>query len=128
MKFLTIDDNSIDLLIARAAVQKFNSNFEIVTAESADEALYYLKQNINNLPDVIFLDLNMPVKTGWNFLQEYKTLNISGIDIYILTSSVNEAEKILAESDPFITGFLSKPMRIETIEKVSSTIRQTVSK
>lgn len=128
MKFLAIDDNLVDLLIAKAAVQRFNPGFEAVTAESADDALHYLRQNTKNLPDVILLDLNMPLKNGWDFLKEFKLLNISGIKIYILTSSVNEAEKIKAGNDSLVAGFLSKPLRLETLEMICNSFNQTISK
>lgn len=128
MRFLAIDDNAVDLLIAKAAVHRFNSNFEIVTAASADEGLHYLKKNAESLPDIILLDLNMPLKNGWDFLKEYSTLQIKNIKIYILTSSVNEAEKTMADNNSLVTGFLSKPLRIETLEMICSHSNQSISK
>ncbi len=118
MKFLAVDDNAVDLMIARAAVQRFNPDFEVITSASADEALHYLKDNPEAVPDVILLDLNMPVKTGWDFLKEYKNLNLGPARIYILTSSINESEKIMADKEPLVTDFLTKPLRIDTIQKI----------
>ncbi len=120
MKFLAIDDNSVDLMIARAAVQRFNPDFEVITSASADEALHYLKGNSEAVPDVILLDLNMPVKTGWDFLKEYKNLSLKPSRIYILTSSINETEKNMADKEPLVTDFLTKPLRLETIQKICS--------
>lgn len=120
MRFLAIDDNAIDLLIAKAVVHKFNADFDIVTAASADEGLHYLKNNPEQLPDIILLDLNMPQKSGWDFLQEYKTLEVKSSKIYILTSSVNEAEKIMADDNALVTGFLSKPLKIDSLQRLCS--------
>ncbi len=129
MKFLVVDDNSVDLLIAKAAVQRFNPDFQVTTTDNAEDALNYLRQNGENLPDIILLDLNMPVKNGWDFLKEFAQLRINSIKIYILTSSVNEAEKIMADKNPFVTQFISKPLRIETVETICSTSSQpTISR
>jgi CheY-like chemotaxis protein len=126
MKFLVIDDNMVDLLIAKAAVQRSGADFSIVTAESADEGLSYLKKNTTQLPDVILLDLNMPVKNGWDFIKEYQQLNITHIKLYILTSSVNENEKIEASKNSLITGFLSKPLRVDTLQTIGEHIKDSV--
>lgn len=124
MKFLVVDDNPIDLLIAKAVVQRFNPEFDVKTCGSAEEALQYLKQNTESLPDIILLDLNMPVKSGWDFLKEFRNSNIDHIKIYILTSSVNDAERAVACQNPMLTGFLSKPLKMELIEEICSDIKQ----
>jgi CheY-like chemotaxis protein len=90
--------------------------------------LNFLKKNINNteaLPEIILLDLSMPVMDGWQFLDEFVMLNPrvgKKITIYICTSSIspddlNKAKSISAVSD-YIIKPVSKEKLIEVIEQL----------
>lgn len=125
MRFLVIDDNQVDLLIAKAVIHKHSKDNEAVLVGSVDEALHYLDVHRNCLPDIIFLDLSMPVKTGWDFLKEYPKLHLTYPLIFLLTSSVNEKEKIIAAQNSLVRKFLSKPLRLEILGEVQENFKQT---
>src|SRR3954470_6844268 len=88
-KVMLIDDNETDLFIHNRVLQLSGYGNDIVSFTSALDALAYLKQNkIETWPDIIFLDLNMPVMNGFVFLMEFNELPLADAgkcDIVILS-------------------------------------------
>ena len=84
----------------------------------AELAIKAISENAN-LPDYIFLDINMPVMDGWEFMDELSkmaTAKLNNLHIYILTSSLDPSDYSKAELSPLIQGFISKPLEIEKVE------------
>ena len=122
-RLLCVDDDKITLTLIKLVVEKTAFAEEITTRMNGKEALDYyheLLQNsaIENAPDLIFLDLNMPVMNGWDFLEEfmnrfYQTFNKTRV--VILSSSTDQAEKARAEQYPMIIDYITKPLTIGSI-------------
>ena len=77
------------------------------------EALDYLKKENQILPELIFLDINMPRMNGWDFLEQYKYLDTkqkARVVIMILTTSANPDDIKKAKEIEEITGFETKPL------------------
>ena len=72
-------------------------------------------------PDVIFLDLNMPVINGWDFLQEMKKNNLNH-KVYILTSSTSELDRRRSLNFNNVVNFLIKPVAEEEITDILRTV------
>ncbi|MBC8054569.1 MAG: response regulator [Sphingobacteriaceae bacterium] len=128
-----IDDYSINLKIAEFVI-KDHGYFDVLTTYSeAQKALEYIVCNRKNealLPDVILLDLNMPVMDGWQFLDRYKEIIsslVKSIDIYILSSSIDVREIQRSKQYTYVKGFLSKPLRKEMLEDIMTTGLATAS-
>jgi CheY-like chemotaxis protein len=73
------------------------------------------------LPDYILLDINMPIMNGWEFLDEYKRLNLDPLGkskIFIISSSVFSNDINKARSYPLVKDFISKPLNVEKIKEL----------
>jgi CheY-like chemotaxis protein len=117
---MLIDDDEDDNYFHQIILRKMDIAHHIEVAESGLEALDYLEKG-NEVPDIIFLDINMPGMDGWDFLDEYKKLNArekTTVIIIMLTTSISPADKEKAEKMPEITSFQSKPMTQEMLNDI----------
>ncbi|MEA9414990.1 response regulator [Flavobacterium sp. PL02] len=129
-QILCIDDDPIALMLCKKVITKAAFSNEIITAQNGEEALLYfntLKYNTkpNDLnskkPRLIFLDLNMPVMGGWEFLDHFSTANYSDfntINIIILSSTIDPDDLEKAKKYPMILHFLSKPITLQMLEYI----------
>ncbi|HEY0900288.1 MAG TPA: response regulator [Sphingobacteriaceae bacterium] len=120
-KVFIIDDDSIHQRIAQIMIEKHRLFDEYKSYTEAEQALNYLRANqadAGALPDVILLDLNMPVVDGWDFLEVFETFSQDlqkQIRIFIVTSSVDEKDKLRAQEYSTVKGFISKPLSPDII-------------
>lgn len=120
-KVFIIDDDSIHQRIAQIMIEKHQLFDEYTSFTEAEKAVAFLKEKKNSpkdLPDVILLDLNMPVIDGWDFLdlyQDFKNELSKAIRIFIVTSSVDEKDILRAREYAVVTGFISKPLSPDII-------------
>jgi len=119
---LLVDDDEINNFISIKLIKKALLNTEIMAClngKFAIDQLYDIqKRDPSKLPDYILLDINMPIMNGWEFLDEYKRLNIdpSGkTKIYIISSSVFSNDINKARSYPLVKDFISKPLNVDKI-------------
>ena len=118
---LLIDDNRLDIFINTRVIKTNNYADEIMACEDAEEALNLLKHE-KVKPDVIFVDINMPVMDGFQFLDEYEKLNIdkSRTKIYMLSSSINPADLERAKHNKYVTCFLNKSLTASILSELES--------
>jgi CheY-like chemotaxis protein len=119
---LLVDDDEINNFISIKLIKKALANTEIMAClngKFAIDQLYDIQKNDPaRLPDYILLDINMPIMNGWEFLDEYKRLNIDPqgkTKIYIISSSVFSNDINKARSYPLVKDFISKPLNVEKI-------------
>ena len=126
---LLIDDDDASNFINKHVLKKSNITDNIVTVLNGREAIEYLtnkgKYEANGAifpnPALIFLDINMPVMDGWQFLTAYENLTIhqkGKIVIVMLTTSFNPDDKKKAENIKDVSGFKNKPLTKEIIDEI----------
>lgn len=127
-----IDDDEINNFIAQKLISKSLIDTKITVFTNGEDGLSFLKKGINNesnLPDIIFLDLNMPTMNGWDFLDIYEKdilpFIIKKTIIHIISSSVYRNDILKAENYNFIDKFISKPL---SVDKIKELLEQLVQK
>jgi two-component system chemotaxis response regulator CheY len=115
MKFVIVDDEEVNLVIARKLLQHALGEVDISTFTSGGETLRYLKNNFDNAPQHInlFLDLNMSAVSGWDFLEFFNQFEDeikSWVHIYIVTSSIDPRDKRRALLNSNVIAYFSKPL------------------
>ncbi len=117
LSVLLIDDDAISNVFNSMILKRNYPSVQIHATCGASEAIDYLKGNPLDKPTIIFLDLNMPVMNGWDFMEEYKKLNL-GIDVVLVTSSDDIGD--IARSKDFveIKHYLVKPITVKDLKEV----------
>ena len=124
-RFIIVDDDRSNNLICKCSLKRFSAETETVTFLKPEVALQYIQDSYLEdqleVPTVVFLDINMPVLTGWDFLEIFRKLPKSikqQFSIFMLTSSIDERDQNRAESDSLVKGFLKKPLSTQTVIEI----------
>lgn len=123
---LIIDDDLVSILILKKMLSNVGFLENPIVFYNASEALDFLsKNNTSNDSYCIFLDINMPVMNGWEFLEKiqvnYKPDNFR---VYLLTSSTSEQEKSKSKDYHFIKRFISKPISKEILNEIKEEFKK----
>lgn len=121
-----IDDDAIYQIIVNKIIQR-SEMFSVISAfkngKDAIEALQNSLGNIELLPDIVLLDINMPIMDGWEFMEEMGQLKPQinkQIIIYIVSSSIAAEDKNKSKTYPDILGYLSKPITTHDLIMIAS--------
>ena len=122
-----IDDDPITVFGIRKMLRSIDVCNDIRTFENGKEAIDHIKQLLAEdlpVPEVIFLDINMPIMDGWQFLEEFITLPLkTKIRINIVTSSINQFDRqqweFYKKSTEHLIDFRNKPLRKSEIAAIT---------
>lgn len=115
-----IDDDPIYQFLINKIIGNSNAGHDVMFFKNGKEAIEFFKLNIEeNLPEIILLDLEMPVMDGWDFLKEIDSLQTENTDIYIVSSSISEEDKAKAKEFTKIKGHFSKPINATKIDEIT---------
>ena len=122
LQILLVDDDQDDNFVHCRIIARSGLSAQVTECASVDEAIAYLRC-APVPPDIILLDVNMPRKSGWEFLEEFGTLApeaTQGTSIFMLTSSSHAADRSRANRFAVVRDYLLKPLTKEALERVQA--------
>ena len=126
---LLIDDNDTDNFISRRVIELTQFAQRVVVKSSGRQALDYLQehaQDPNELPDLIFLDINMPIMDGFMFLYEFEMLpseTQKKPQVIILSSSEDRRDVDKIITNPAVIKYITKPLTQDDLDELSGIIK-----
>jgi two-component SAPR family response regulator len=124
IKYIIVDDDAINNMICTLMLKRTLHEAGIKTFEEPLEGLVFIQNNVNGLitHSVLFLDIHMPVLTGWDFLGQYENFSEEikkQISIYLLSSSISQHDRDKAKNYKSVKGFISKPLTTAKILSIA---------
>ncbi|TXC85378.1 response regulator [Luteibaculum oceani] len=122
---MVVDDDEVNNFILKELLLEADVADEINIKSSVDEAIAGLSgAKGNSIPQLILLDINMPVKDGFDFLEEYyeNGLDTNETRIILLTSSLFERDKAAVSKYPRVVDFVIKPLDMGYFKRLVSQI------
>lgn len=119
---MLVDDNDTDNFIHKRVIELTGFANKIIVKNSGKSALEFLQANqdtLENLPDIIFLDINMPIVDGFVFLFEYENFPDelkNKCKVVILSSSDNKKDIDRIVDNEYVINFITKPLSEEALE------------
>ena len=121
-----IDDDPIFVFGSKVLLKKHGFASNIVVFQNGKEALETMEQLLDSegvLPEVIFLDLNMPIMDGWEFLEAFGKLSgVEDVRLFILSSSIDSRDMERAKHYDSVTDFIAKPLTDGRINELLNSI------
>ncbi|MDX1909633.1 MAG: response regulator [Bacteroidia bacterium] len=122
MFIMLVDDDGLTNMITTYALQSASKALKIVAFTSGADALdtlTALAADQQRLPDLILLDINMPIMDGWQFLDKFEPLRLP-IKLCMLTSSISQLDRNRAGQYSCVAGFITKPLLAEVARSLVS--------
>lgn len=121
-----IDDDAIYQIIVNKIIQRSEMFSAVSSFKNGRIAIDALQETLDKdtaLPDIILLDINMPIMDGWEFMEEMALMKSKfnkQITVYIVSSSISIEDKNRSKTYPDILGYLSKPVTINDLVLIAS--------
>lgn len=122
---LIVDDDALSNLLSKMAIKLISKESQITDFVIPEAALEFIRSdkthNADNAEVIVFLDLNMPTMTGWEFLEAFDKFEEKlkkQYKIYILSSSINPADIERAEENIYVKDFIEKPLNKHILHKI----------
>ncbi len=123
-KLFLVEDDAIFAMLMKKSLNKIEYDHELTTFKNGLEILNHIKDNLENkenLPEIILLDLNMPVMAGWQFLEELVQIHDKlpkKPDVYVLSSSIFTDDIEKTKQFEIVTDYLVKPVSKDKLNEI----------
>lgn len=123
-----IDDDEIYLFSVKKIIEINKLSDKVLEFKNGQEALEFFTQYHNDcdaLPDVIFLDINMPMMNGWEFIEEFQKIKPAiskDIMLYVVSSSVDKMDVDKAKSQASVHDYLTKPITASQLQSIYNAV------
>ncbi len=124
-KILCVDDDPITLMLCKKVIAKANFSSIIESAKDGSEALKFFDSNKSetadgDYPQIVFLDLNMPIMDGWEFLDAFNNFKdlFPNTKIIVLSSSIDPKDINKSKNYSMVLDFLPKPITVEMLNSI----------
>lgn len=130
INFCIVDDDEIYQFTMAATLKSFNSIKKIIAFKDGLAAMDFMLDNLSNekeLPDVILLDINMPVMDGFQFMEEYIKIQPKvgkKITIYMVSSSVDDVDIERAKKISQVSDYIIKPIRETQLKNILAQLEE----
>lgn len=126
-RFIAIDDDPVNNLICKLTIEMVAEKPEVLTFTDAAQCFDYIQKqysaNRDQTNTVLLLDINMPVMSGWEFLERFDNLGEDVkklFKIFILSSSVDERDKQRSYANKNVSAFMVKPLVKDNVISILS--------
>jgi len=125
---LVIEDDSASAVLLQFLIEDVLNPRSVITKEDGEEAIRYLNESIDHpeqFPQLIFLDLNMPNISGYEFMVLYEekfSLLFPNTQLIVLTSSVREKDREISLQHASVAGFFRKPLEEKQLQQIREEI------
>jgi CheY-like chemotaxis protein len=116
---LLADDDQDDRMFFQDALEDINTNANLLTVENGEELMQLLDDQLpDNIPDIVFLDLNMPCKNGYECLAEIKKNdNLKDLPVIIFSTSIQQ-QSVNTVYDQGASLYIVKPNSFAKLKQV----------
>ncbi|MFC5412488.1 response regulator [Larkinella bovis] len=127
MKIAVVDDDPIFQFLTCKLIEKIApGSHELLSFKDGQDALEFIRTNrtfLAVLPELILLDINMPILDGWQFLDRFKMLGATDYQpvIYIVSSSIDQADIVRSQTYAELNGYLKKPLSRQQLSELLTT-------
>ena len=120
--FIVVDDDNVNNMVCNAAIKTATNGDLPVCFKNPIESLTYVENELlskaQNVPTILFLDLNMPEMSGWEWLGKFEQFPQTikqNVIIYVLSSSINPTDFKRANDNAYVNGYIFKPLNKEKV-------------
>jgi CheY-like chemotaxis protein len=121
-----IDDDRIYVSLVKKIIERKNLCSKLLIFNDGKQSITYFEAllddlRIEDIPEVIFLDLNMPIMDGWEFIERFKKIKNKfnkNIELYVVSSSINPIDINRAKAFNEVNDYIKKPLNIKALEKI----------
>lgn len=127
ISLLVVDDDDINTFIIKKIAEKTGCDVTVLSKTNGQLAIDYLTDCLANgrsFPDLILVDINMPVLNGWEFIEAFEKMGAKAdVDIFMSSSSVYDNDIEKSKNYKSIKEFISKPISVEKLRDLFNAVK-----